>query len=172
MSNRKDKRTKSYRGHKTHGCGNAKNRRGSGNRGGVGQAGLNKHKKTWMVKFDPDHFGNFGFVNHGPKTETRYINVFEIENMVKGGLAGKEGAYAVRFEGKILGSGELNHPVHVKAQSWSANAEEKVKAAGGKMEKLAQTGKAAASPAPKVPGTAATSTGQAARKEKKGHAQG
>lgn len=141
MANRKEKRVKSYRGHRTHGGGNVKNRRGSGNRGGVGHAGLNKQKKTWTVKFAPDYFGNHGFVN--PTTEKiGTINVFEIENMAKKGTLEKKGAKAsFVFDGKILGAGELTVPVAITAVSWSKKAEDKIKQAGGSIEMSAGAAK-------------------------------
>ncbi|MFA5077265.1 MAG: uL15 family ribosomal protein [Candidatus Micrarchaeia archaeon] len=141
MTNRKDKRTKSYRGLGSHGAGNAKNRRGSGNRGGVGHAGLNKHKKTWMVKYAPDYFGNHGFVNP-TKEELKVLNVFDIENLARKGSLEKRGtALHFTFEGKILGSGEIISPVNVQALGWSKKAEEKIKQAGGALSKLERPGK-------------------------------
>lgn len=133
---RKDRKTKSWRGHRTHGCGNIKNRRGSGNRGGVGGAGLNKHRKTWTVKFAPKHFGNFGFVNPLREEECT-LNVFEIENRAKKGeLEKKEGKLSFKFEGKVLGAGELTVPVNVLANGWSKKAEDKIKQAGGSIAKI------------------------------------
>lgn len=137
MARRKEKRAKKYRGHRTHGAGNVKNRRGSGNRGGVGGAGLNKHRKTWMVKFDPRHFGNYGFVNP-VKRGVQTMNVFEIDNLArKGGLEKKDGKLSLSFGGKILGAGEISVPVSVKAGGWSKKAEDKIKKAGGSIDRLA-----------------------------------
>ncbi len=136
MTKRKEKRVKRYRGQGSHGAGNAKNRRGSGNRGGVGHAGLNKHKKTWTVKFAPNYFGNRGFINPTSK-EIDTINVFEIENMAKkGALEKKDGKELFIFKGKILGAGELTIPVSIRALGWSKKAEEKIKEAGGNIEKI------------------------------------
>lgn len=133
MAKRKDKKTKKFRGLKTHGGGNVKNRRGSGNRGGVGNAGLNKHKKTWTVKFAPRYFGNYGFVNP-LREEAKAINIFEIDSMARKGALGRKGdAFAFDFDGKILGAGEITVPVQITAHSWSRKAEEKVKGAGGSM---------------------------------------
>ncbi|VVB97977.1 50S ribosomal protein L15 [uncultured archaeon] len=137
MAKRKEKRVKKYRGHRTHGGGNIKNRRGSGNRGGVGHAGLNKQKKTWTVKFAPNYFGNSGFVNPN-REEPATMNVFEIENMArKGTLENKAGKLSLTFEGKVLGAGDITVPVSVKAGSWSKKAEDKIKQAGGSIEKIA-----------------------------------
>ena len=141
MTNRKDKRVKMYRGLGSHGAGNAKNRRGSGNRGGVGHAGLNKHKKTWMVKFAPDYFGNHGFVNP-TKKELKVLNVFDIENLARGGSLEKKGAALYfTFEGKILGSGGIASPVNVHALGWSKKAEDKIIQAGGTLSKIERPGR-------------------------------
>lgn len=134
---RKEKRVKKYRGSSNHGCGNAKNRRGSGNRGGVGNAGLNKQKKTWTVKYDPEHFGNHGFASPNRK-QICTLNIFEIENMAKANrLEKKEGRFLLNFKGKILGCGYIKIPVNIYAQSWSKKAEEKIKQAGGSIEQVA-----------------------------------
>lgn len=135
---RKEKKTKKYRGSRSHGGGNAKNRRGSGNRGGFGNAGLNKHKKTWTFKYAKDYFGKRGFTNPN-KQEIDTINLYEIENKIKNNEIPKDesGIYLFSFKGKILGSGELSYPVKISALSWSKKVEEKVKAAGGSLEKLA-----------------------------------
>lgn len=139
MAKRKEKRAKKYRGRRTHGCGNVKNRRGSGNRGGVGHAGLNKHKKTWTVKFAPNYFGNRGFVNP-TKRDIRTINIFEIENIVKKGkVEKKDGKEVFVFKGKILGSGVLSIPLNIRALCWSKKAEEKIKQVGGSIEKIVTT---------------------------------
>ncbi|MBU0586019.1 uL15 family ribosomal protein [Candidatus Micrarchaeota archaeon] len=136
MGRRKEKKTKKYRGHRSQGGGNVKNRRGSGNRGGFGGAGLNKHRKTWTVKFDPDHFGKHGFSNP-TKTEVDVLNLFEIENMVKAGkLENKEGKFILKFEGKILGTGNITVPVSVSAHAWSKKAEDKIKQSGGQLERI------------------------------------
>lgn len=136
MVARKEKQGKKYRGFRTHGTGNPKNKRGHGNKGGVGNAGLSKHKKTWAVKFAPDHFGTKGFVPPLRKKQIK-LNIFDLENKVKkGAFEKKDGKFLYTFKGKILGSGELTVPMHIKALSWSKKAEEKIKQAGGEIEKF------------------------------------
>ena len=58
---RRAKKIRKKRGSRTCGYGITKKHRGAGSRGGRGKAGLLKHKKTWMIKYDPDHFGKKGF---------------------------------------------------------------------------------------------------------------
>ncbi|MEK6982562.1 MAG: uL15m family ribosomal protein [Candidatus Micrarchaeota archaeon] len=139
MVRRKERQKKGYLGRRSFGRGNVKNRRGSGNRGGRGQAGLHKHKYTWTVKFDPDHFGKHGFVRVNQKSYES-INLFEINRKaLLEQLEKKDGKFHFDFDGKILGSGKINFPIAIKALSWSKSAEEKVKQAGGQMLVLVPT---------------------------------
>ena len=66
------KRTKKYRGSRTHGRGK-KAGRGAGLKGGKGNAGLHKHRFTYMIKYMPNHFGRRGFVPPGKRREERVI---------------------------------------------------------------------------------------------------
>ncbi len=136
MTQRKQKRKISYRGLRTHGAGNVKNRRGSGNRGGRGNAGLCKHKFTWMVKNAPEHFGKSGFVRPG-RVRVPIVNLFDIDKKARmNQLEKKEGKFYFEFKGKVLGTGELSMPILIKALSWSKNTEEKIKKHGGELIKL------------------------------------
>ena len=47
---RKTKKIRKLRGSRSVGGGCTKKRRGAGHRGGRGNAGLNKHHKTWMAQ--------------------------------------------------------------------------------------------------------------------------
>ncbi len=133
MQKRKEKRTKIYRGMRRHGKGNIKNNRGSGNRGGKGNAGLKKHKFTWVIKYAPDYFKSKGFVRPNKK-KIKTINLYEIENLHKKGEIKKEFV----FEGKILGTGLLTKPIKIKAVSWTKKAEEKIKNIGGEISNIGE----------------------------------
>ena len=118
------------------GRGNVKNRRGSGNRGGRGNAGLHKHKYTWITRYDPDYFGKHGFARQNRKS-IKTVNLFVINRQAQvNKLEKKDGKYYFEFSGKILGSGNLSVPVSIKALCWSKGVEEKVKKAGGNISKL------------------------------------
>ncbi len=135
MPQRYQKKKTSLRGHRRHGHGNVKNRRGSGNRGGRGNAGLKKQKWIYTVKYAKDHFGNKGFVRHGVKHEMDTINVWEIEKMAKSGaLKEEKGLYIFDFDGKVLGAGLLTLPIKLKAKKITEKAREKIKNAGGNVE--------------------------------------
>src|SRR5665648_683235 len=58
---RRTRKIRKMRGSRTIGGGCSKKRRGAGHRGGRGNAGLHKGKWTWTVKYDPKHFGKYGF---------------------------------------------------------------------------------------------------------------
>ncbi|MEK6978817.1 MAG: uL15 family ribosomal protein [Candidatus Micrarchaeota archaeon] len=126
-------------GNRFFGRGNVKNRRGSGNRGGRGNAGLHKHKFSWITVYDPDYFGKFGF--HRPQgvcTKVPVVHLYDIDRkIVLGQLEKKDGKFAFSFEGKVLSTGKINHAVIIKALAWSKNCEEKVKKMGGEISKIA-----------------------------------
>ena len=133
-------RTKKFRGSRTHGRGK-KAGRGAGIIGGHGNAGLGKHEKLHMLKYDPDHFGRRGFKR--PQcvvSANRIINIKEmleqLDSYVSLGLAKKEnGSYTVDLTGagidKLLGTGDINIAVNVTVSQISAQAREKIVASGG-----------------------------------------
>jgi large subunit ribosomal protein L15 len=138
MSRRKQGQKKGYLGHRSHGRGNVKNRRGSGNRGGRGMAGIDKHKWSWAMKNEPDYFGKNRFVRpQGTQRVVEKINLYEInQKALKNTLEKKNGKAVFTFEGKILGSGVISVPVEIHAHSWSKSVEEKLKAVGGSISKI------------------------------------
>lgn len=136
MPKRKQKRKVRMRGSRFHGFGNVKNKRGSGCRGGVGNAGLHKHKFSWVTKNNPDYGRVMGFVSR-TRVEVPRMNLYEVNAMAEAGkLKAEGGKMAFEFRGKILGSGEIRHPIMLKAFSWSKIAEKKIKAAGGGLSRI------------------------------------
>jgi len=135
-------RSKKFRGLRTHGRGK-KAGRGAGIIGGHGNAGLGKHEKLRMLKYDRDHFGRHGFKR--PQCVVRAnstINVGElgeqIDKYVTMGFAVKNGdAYDINLTDagidKLLGTGDILIKVNVTVPQTSAQAKEKVEAAGGKI---------------------------------------
>jgi len=138
---RRRKKVKKKRGSRTHGRGCAKRGRGSGERGGKGMAGGHKHKWSYIIHYAPDYFGKHGFF---PPTrrEQEAVNVGElderIEELVEKGLATKEGdiyKIDVRKLGfsKVLGGGEVKHPMEIIADKISSEARRKIEEAGGRV---------------------------------------
>ena len=133
-------RTKKFRGLRTHGRGK-KAGRGAGIIGGHGNAGLGKHEKLHMLKYDRDHFGRRGFKR--PQcvvSANRIINIKEmleqLESYVKLGFASKvDEKYNVDLTeagiDKLLGKGDINIAVNVTVSQISAQAREKIVASGG-----------------------------------------
>jgi large subunit ribosomal protein L15 len=123
------KKTKKYRGSRTHGRGK-KGGRGAGLRGGRGKAGLHKHKFTHMVKYMPNHFGRRGFLPPRKKFARKNINVGELENLFPG-----KNEINLKNEGfdKLLGKGCVASKIKVIVPSATKRAIEKVSEKGGEV---------------------------------------
>lgn len=129
------------RGERTY-HGSHKKWRGGGSRGGRGQAGMHKHKWSYTVKYEPDHFGKYGFKRpQGLVKQLKIINVGDLDRMaevlVQKNLALKEGN-AVKIDlrkigyDKLLGAGILNKSLIVESRYFSKSAIKKLESAGGK----------------------------------------
>ncbi len=133
VTRRKSTKKSKWLGHRSFGVGNCKNRRGSGNRGGFGNAGMCKHKGTWVTRYEPDYFGKHGFVRPNGKI-IKVVHLFDIDRQaLLGKLEKKDGKFLFTFKGKVLSTGTVNHPLRISANGWSKNAEKKVKEAGGEL---------------------------------------
>ncbi|HDJ96555.1 MAG TPA: 50S ribosomal protein L15 [Candidatus Aenigmarchaeota archaeon] len=138
---RRKKKHRKYRGHRTYGYGSHKKHRGGGSRGGRGKAGLHKHKWSYTVKYEPEHFGKRGFKR--PKEvvkKKRSINLDDLDKIIKelrekGKIKGK-GLIEVNLKDfgydKLLGRGKISEPIVVKAKSFSRIAMKKIEEVGGK----------------------------------------
>ncbi len=127
---RRRKKIRKKRGSRT--CGWGKNHRGAGSRGGRGKAGMLKHMKSWMLKYEPDHFGKKGFkVPPAAKKELKAINLRDVDNLAKK-LNKKEIDLSEFGYDKVLSKGELSQPLIIKAKKFSKKAKEKIEKAGGK----------------------------------------
>lgn len=140
---RKTRKIRKLRGSRTIGGGSSKKRRGAGHRGGRGNAGLHKSKWTWTVKYDPKHFGKYGF-KRPPKSIFRFnpVNIDYLdeksEELVKQGLAQKKND-AIEIDitdlgyNKVLGKGRVNRPLIIKSPKFSSSAKQKIEEAGGEI---------------------------------------
>lgn len=126
MPKRYKKKTGKYRGTRTCGGGDPKNRRGKGCKGGWGRAGMHKHRYTYVTKYEPDFFGKgaHGFVRYNKK-RLPTINLYDIEKQIV-----NDEPYV--FYGKVLGAGEITKPVEVRAFAFTETAKKKIEAVGGK----------------------------------------
>jgi large subunit ribosomal protein L15 len=143
---RKSRKINKMRGSRTVGGGCSKKRRGAGHRGGRGQAGLHKHMWTWTVKYDPKHFGKYGF-KRPLKTVFKFkpVNLSYLDEkaneMVANGKANEEeGKIVIDITkmgyNKVLGSGKITKPLLVKSPMFSENAIRKIEEAGGETETI------------------------------------
>ncbi len=116
---------------RTHGYGQIGQHRHSGSRGGHGNAGLHKHKWSWLVKYDPGHFGRDRFrpPRYYDKPET-WANVGDLDSLAEGA---KELDLAAMGVEKLLGSGDVNGSYQVKVGALTKKAQSKIEAAGGKI---------------------------------------
>lgn len=134
---RKRKKIVKMRGSKTHGYGSEKKHRGRGSRGGGGMAGSKTHRKFMILKKKPGHIGKRGFSSlkkRKIKPSLKSLNVRDLPKLAEKGVVDLE---AKGFD-KVLGSGQLNEKLTVKARFFSARAEEKIIKAGGKAIKAQQ----------------------------------
>lgn len=130
MTVRFRKKVTRMRGSKTHGWGGKKKHRGGGSKGGKGYAGLLKHKKSWMLKYEPDHFGKRGFKKPNATKERRIINLCDIERIAAQRGTNDIDVSALGYD-KVLGTGHISMPLKIKAASFSARAKKKIEEAGG-----------------------------------------
>jgi large subunit ribosomal protein L15 len=132
------KKIRRLRGSRTCGWGRVGQHRGSGQRGGFGNAGGHKHMWSRVNVEDPDHFGKKGFRRVKFIHETRTLDLEELSAIIGSSTRG-EGAEKknkinvvdLGFE-KVLGKGRINKPVTVEALSFSKIAKQKIESAGGK----------------------------------------
>lgn len=137
----KKRKTRKKRGSRTHGYGRVGQHRGGGQRGGHGKAGRQKHKWTHTVKYEPEYFGKKGF-KPPRRREINTINIGELDEKASQLLKEKKaekkenGIYIdlqkLGYD-KLLGRGQVTHPLIIKASSYSKSAEKKVKKVKGKI---------------------------------------
>ncbi|MDR2966764.1 MAG: 50S ribosomal protein L15 [Methanobacteriaceae archaeon] len=143
---RKKRKINKMRGSRSIGGGCSKKRRGAGHKGGRGNAGAGKHHWTQTVKFDPNHFGKYGFKRPQKKitkinpVNLSYLNA-KIDQLLDEGLAIKEGNSIVIDVteigyNKVLGGGKLSKSFTIKSPMFSTSAEDKIQEAGGEAIKI------------------------------------
>ena len=137
-----NKRSK-YRGSRTCGGGTHKNRRGAGNRGGRGRAGINAHHFVkWYKEMGGPVFGKDGFF-HNPAILVTTIDVGIIDQIIPSliaqGIAKQEGdAVTINVADmgieKVLGSGRITRKINISAEAFSESAKAKIEKMGGKAQ--------------------------------------
>jgi large subunit ribosomal protein L15 len=123
---------KRHMGNRTFGAGNTKNRRGKGNRGGVGRAGWGKHRWFWKIKTEGTQTPK-GFFNVSRRPAPT-VGLEEIARGIERGAypKGPDGLALVEAKGrKVLGDGRFPYKARVTALAFSEKAQKKIEAAGG-----------------------------------------
>ncbi|MCK9590885.1 MAG: 50S ribosomal protein L15 [Methanoregula sp.] len=137
-----NKRSK-YRGSRTCGGGTHKNRRGAGNRGGRGRAGINAHHFVkWYKEMGGPVFGKDGFSNSSQLTVTVMdVGIIDqiIPSLLAQGIAKNDGDAIVINTAdmginKVLGSGKVTKKLIISAQAFSESAKIKIEKMGGKTQ--------------------------------------
>jgi len=141
----KDRKVRKQRGSRTHGYGQIGQHRCRGGRGGTGKAGLDKHKWSYVLRYDPTYWEKKGFVSIrtlGKKVSV--INVGKLDDLVdkldsEKKLQMKEKKIFLDLESlgydKLLGTGEIIKAMLVKVASYSEAASRKLEEAGGQILK-------------------------------------
>ncbi len=139
---RREKKSRKMHGYRNRGWGNVGQHRRAGSRGGVGAAGMHKHRWSWVIKYFPDWFGKRGFTPRGPEhtPEITTINLDRIneivEDMIRKGIAVYENNRVVvdttsMGVARVLGRGKIRYPIKLIAYSITEKAKEKIEKAGG-----------------------------------------
>jgi len=132
VQKRKRNKTAKKRGKRTFGYGSHKKHRGGGSRGGRGMAGSKRQKKTWIVKYKPDHLGKLGFKSleqRGYRPMAKAINVGDIARLAAGR---KEIDVSELGYSRVLGRGRLESPLTIRADYFTSQARQKIEQAKGK----------------------------------------
>lgn len=131
------RKTRKFRGSRTHGWGQIGQHRASGHKGGLGKAGMHKHLYSSLLKYDPDHFGHDSTHPPHPNLTRKWASVRDLDD-IYAKYGKQEGSKKVLdLDGlgydKLLGGGQLKNAYSVKIQQYTTSAEEKIKKAGGEV---------------------------------------
>ena len=130
---RRKKRITKMRGSRTQGFGSHKKHRGAGSRGGRGKAGYHKHKKSWIIKNEPNYFGKRGFkVPLAAKKQIMSITLKDIDILAKKINKTEIDISEFGFD-KVLSTGKLTQPLTVKAKKIVEKAKKKIEEVGGRV---------------------------------------
>src|SRR5580658_5844177 len=112
------------RGSRTHGYGQIGQHRHSGKQGGHGNAGLHKHKWSWLIINDPDHFRRDPFKPPSWHKVAKWANVGDLGSFADdGGQQSKGGPVSIDLHArgveKLLGAGDVTRAFNVKVSSYT-----------------------------------------------------
>ena len=132
------RKIRKQRGTRFHGWGQVGQHRSTGMKGGSGKAGLLKHKWTWTVKYEPDHFGAKGFTPPNQKIARKWINVGRLDDFAMNQVKDKGKLLLIDLDkmgyDKLLGQGQVKGSFRIIVPEFSVNAKTKIEKSGGKIE--------------------------------------
>ncbi|GKS60811.1 MAG: uL15 family ribosomal protein [Candidatus Nitrosocosmicus sp.] len=131
------RKSRKQRGSRYCGWGQIGQHRASGSRGGVGGAGKHKHFFIRTIKEEPNHFGHEQFHALRPSDVQKWVNIKELNELVKFSETDKDGKVVLDLDklgiGKVLGAGILNSAFTIKVRKISDSARNKIISAGGEV---------------------------------------
>jgi len=131
------RKTRKFRGSRTHGWGQVGQHRASGHKGGLGISGQLKHHFSSMLKEDPDHFGHDSTHPPHPNVTKKWASVRDLDDLFAkfGKKEGEKKVIDLSGNGfdKLLGGGKISNAYTVKIKQSTSSAQEKVKQAGGEV---------------------------------------
>ena len=120
------------RGSRTQGYGSHKKHRGGGSRGGRGKSGRKKHKKSWVMRYQPDYFGKKGFkIPSKAQKKTKAITLRDVDVLARK-LNKTEIDLSELGYDKVLSTGNLTQPLTIRAKKFVEKAKQKIESMGGK----------------------------------------
>lgn len=135
---RKEKKSRKYRGYRTHGWGTKGQHRDRGAQGGRA-VGMHKEKWSWLVKYGEGWYGKHGFRNPTSKV-INSINLRKLQTLIDNGTirpTEENGKQVIDLEKygyeKLLAGGSLTSKVVIKVKHATEKAVEKVKQLGGEI---------------------------------------
>ncbi len=131
------RKTRKFRGSRTHGWGQIGQHRASGHKGGLGQSGLHKHLFSTLLKENPDHFGHDSTHPPHPILTKKWASVRDLDDIFAKHGKQEGGKKLVDLASlgydKLLGGGQIKNAYSVKIDRYTASAAEKIKKAGGEV---------------------------------------
>ena len=133
----RNRKTRKFRGSRTHGWGQVGQHRASGHKGGLGVAGQLKHHFSSMLKENPDHFGHDSTHTPHPNIIKKWTSIRDLDDLFTKFGTKEGGKNMIDLNGngydKLLGGGKVSNAYAVKVKQFTASAEEKIKQAGGEV---------------------------------------
>ena len=137
------RKTRRLRGGRHMGWGQVGQHRASGHKGGLGVTGMMKHHYSSMLKYDPDHYGHDSTKPPHPNITKKWTSIRDLDDLfakfgvVKAEEGGRE-QKTIDLSGagyeKLLGGGTAPATAYsVIVPNWTASAQEKLEAVGGKV---------------------------------------